>query len=105
MSDNICHICSKPGFKSDGQSRVWCEKCHSKAMCPQVLRESPKVHRNDPCTCGSGSKFKKCCGLIKIVLMEDLVDDYVVEPVTEYPCSSCQGGGCPVCNGYGSIVY
>jgi hypothetical protein len=26
-------------------------------------RESPKVGRNDPCPCGSGKKFKKCCGL------------------------------------------
>jgi uncharacterized protein len=22
----------------------------------------PKVGRNDPCHCGSGKKFKKCCG-------------------------------------------
>jgi hypothetical protein len=22
-----------------------------------------KVNRNDPCTCGSGKKFKKCCVL------------------------------------------
>lgn len=28
-----------------------------------VRRESPKVGRNDPCPCGSGKKFKKCCGL------------------------------------------
>lgn len=27
-----------------------------------VRREQPKVGRNDPCTCGSGKKFKKCCG-------------------------------------------
>lgn len=26
------------------------------------VRESPKVGRNDPCPCGSGKKFKKCCG-------------------------------------------
>lgn len=25
-------------------------------------RESPKVGRNDPCPCGSGKKYKKCCG-------------------------------------------
>jgi SEC-C motif-containing protein len=25
-------------------------------------REAPKVGRNDPCTCGSDKKFKKCCG-------------------------------------------
>lgn len=28
---------------------------------PQV-REAPKVGRNDPCPCGSGKKYKKCCG-------------------------------------------
>ena len=27
-----------------------------------VIRENPKVGRNDPCPCGSGRKFKKCCG-------------------------------------------
>jgi preprotein translocase subunit SecA len=27
-----------------------------------VRRSEPKVGRNDPCPCGSGKKFKKCCG-------------------------------------------
>jgi SEC-C motif-containing protein len=27
-----------------------------------VRRETPKVGRNDPCPCGSGRKYKKCCG-------------------------------------------
>jgi len=27
----------------------------------QVVRATPKVGRNDPCPCGSGKKFKKCC--------------------------------------------
>jgi preprotein translocase subunit SecA len=27
-----------------------------------VHREGKKVGRNDPCTCGSGKKYKKCCG-------------------------------------------
>ena len=26
------------------------------------VRNEPKMGRNDPCPCGSGSKFKKCCG-------------------------------------------
>jgi len=26
------------------------------------VRQTPKVGRNDPCSCGSGKKFKKCCG-------------------------------------------
>ena len=27
-----------------------------------VRRSAPKVGRNDPCPCGSGKKYKKCCG-------------------------------------------
>ncbi len=27
-----------------------------------VVREGPKVGRNDPCPCGSAKKYKKCCG-------------------------------------------
>ena len=27
-----------------------------------VQRQTPKVGRNDPCPCGSGKKYKKCCG-------------------------------------------
>ncbi|MBF0512099.1 MAG: SEC-C domain-containing protein, partial [Candidatus Omnitrophica bacterium] len=27
-----------------------------------VTRQGPKVGRNDPCPCGSGKKYKKCCG-------------------------------------------
>ena len=27
-----------------------------------ITRETPKVGRNDPCPCGSGKKYKKCCG-------------------------------------------
>ena len=26
------------------------------------VRNQPKVGRNDPCTCGSGKKYKQCCG-------------------------------------------
>jgi SEC-C motif-containing protein len=28
----------------------------------QFRRDTPKVGRNDPCPCGSGKKYKKCCG-------------------------------------------
>ncbi|MBZ0106330.1 MAG: SEC-C domain-containing protein [Sulfuricella denitrificans] len=27
-----------------------------------VKRDTPKVGRNEPCPCGSGKKFKQCCG-------------------------------------------
>jgi preprotein translocase subunit SecA len=29
---------------------------------PKPKRVGPKVGRNDPCPCGSGKKFKQCCG-------------------------------------------
>ena len=29
---------------------------------PTVVRTDAKVGRNDPCPCGSGKKYKKCCG-------------------------------------------
>ena len=35
------------------------EPCESKET---YRREAPKVGRNDPCPCGSGKKYKKCCG-------------------------------------------
>jgi preprotein translocase subunit SecA len=27
-----------------------------------VQRQEPRISRNDPCPCGSGKKYKKCCG-------------------------------------------
>jgi preprotein translocase subunit SecA len=33
-----------------------------KAPAQPVRRDMPKVGRNDPCPCGSGKKYKKCCG-------------------------------------------
>jgi preprotein translocase subunit SecA len=30
---------------------------------PKPVRNDGKVGRNDPCPCGSGKKYKKCCGL------------------------------------------
>ncbi len=29
---------------------------------PQTVKKEKKVGRNDPCPCGSGKKYKKCCG-------------------------------------------
>jgi SEC-C motif-containing protein len=49
----------------DGESHVHEEgKGHEHHRAPQapVVRAEPKVGRNDPCSCGSGKKFKKCCG-------------------------------------------
>ena len=29
-----------------------------------MVRDTPKVGRNDPCPCGSGKKYKQCCGAL-----------------------------------------
>ena len=33
-----------------------------KAKKSPVKRDGKKIGRNDPCPCGSGLKYKKCCG-------------------------------------------
>jgi preprotein translocase subunit SecA len=40
-------------------TRKQVQKAHK--MSKTVVKEN-KVGRNDPCTCGSGKKYKKCCG-------------------------------------------
>ena len=40
-------------FKKDHDQWFFCD---GQAIAPN------KVGRNDPCTCGSGKKYKKCCG-------------------------------------------
>lgn len=37
------------------------EVCEHGPKIEPFVRLAPKVGRNDPCTCGSGKKFKKCC--------------------------------------------
>lgn len=51
----------------DGESHVHEEgkghEHHAAPAAPKkpIVREEPKVGRNDPCVCGSGKKYKKCC--------------------------------------------
>jgi len=35
---------------------------HRKSAVETVQRDGPKIGRNDDCSCGSGKKYKKCCG-------------------------------------------
>lgn len=44
------------------QDGKWYFKDGQPPQTVQVVREGPKVGRNDPCPCGSGKKYKKCCG-------------------------------------------
>lgn len=45
-------------FDEDKQKALYKEQ----KMSTTVRNEGPKVGRNDPCPCGSGLKYKKCCG-------------------------------------------
>ena len=45
--------------REDGR---WYFKDGQAPQVAQVVRQGPKIGRNDPCHCGSGKKFKKCCG-------------------------------------------
>lgn len=50
-------------FFVSGDSQTYEQGQPRQSIKPQTLhRESPKVGRNDPCLCGSGKKYKKCCG-------------------------------------------
>ncbi len=43
----------------EDQDEVWQD--HRPSIVDTFTREQPKVGRNDPCPCGSGKKYKKCC--------------------------------------------
>lgn len=43
-----CAVKKEPAYVYDGEDTY--------------RRMQPKVGRNDPCPCGSGKKYKKCCG-------------------------------------------
>lgn len=61
-------------FKTEGQEYAHHERSlfskstgkwlyvEGKTIQKPFKREEPKIGRNDPCSCGSGKKFKKCCG-------------------------------------------
>lgn len=53
------------GFKAELDDAVLAVYAYwrAKEQAPTTLRrEGDKVGRNDPCTCGSGKKYKACCG-------------------------------------------
>jgi SEC-C motif domain protein len=61
-------------FSENGEPRVHHERAlfkkeasgwlftDGKAAGQQPVVRAPKIGRNEPCSCGSGKKYKKCCG-------------------------------------------
>jgi len=46
-------------FTKEEQKNLFAEQKRSHT----IIRNEAKVRPNEPCTCGSGKKYKKCCGL------------------------------------------
>ena len=49
-------------FAAAEQQRAAAQAPQGETVVKQIKLEAPKVGRNDPCPCGSGKKYKKCCG-------------------------------------------
>ena len=61
-------LIAKVDINDDKEVKKWMQK-HPEVLqggdvvkVETVRREEPKIGRNDPCSCGSGKKYKKCCG-------------------------------------------
>jgi hypothetical protein len=46
-------------MEEDADWRPWDDGADESELLP--IRTEPKIGRNDPCPCGSGKKYKKCC--------------------------------------------
>ena len=49
-------------FAMAEQQRAAAQAPQGEIQVKQIKLDQPKVGRNDPCPCGSGKKYKKCCG-------------------------------------------
>ncbi len=57
---NVQTAMSGESARRQAQNSVMQSRTQSSTV--TVRRSSPKVGRNDPCPCGSGKKYKQCCG-------------------------------------------
>lgn len=60
-----CKYCGRVAYKTNGRGENICFNRAYTGSCtgnhPRV-RSTPKIGRNAACPCGSGKKYKKCCG-------------------------------------------
>ena len=53
---------SKENLPGEAAQRAAMAGAGGRPSRPQPAKAAPKVGRNDPCPCGSGKKYKNCCG-------------------------------------------
>lgn len=61
IKDTVEELQSWYCFKNPLEKKEEEEKIKELFHSIQIQREGAKTGRNDPCPCGSGKKFKKCC--------------------------------------------
>ncbi len=65
VTDTYSSAQQQPPADNDNENRLRTagnSEIQRKTPVKPVQRDAPKVGRNDPCPCGSGKKYKKCCG-------------------------------------------
>lgn len=73
MDTNVMNLITSQAIKYANNTRRWTLKGYtSQELNPAIstVVNDKKVGRNDPCPCGSGKKYKKCCGSKVISLKE-----------------------------------
>ncbi|MGB2128733.1 MAG: SEC-C metal-binding domain-containing protein [Flavicella sp.] len=53
---------SQAALKSKSPEQSCCSNSSCCGSNESYERATPKIGRNNPCPCGSGRKYKKCCG-------------------------------------------
>ena len=64
IREETLRILFKASFREDSSERKGVAKVTGESSAAKAVpqRRVKKVGRNDPCPCGSGKKYKHCCG-------------------------------------------
>ncbi len=61
----LCHIRVEQKVEREPAAKVTGTNKDDSAVKGPVRKVVPKIYPNDPCPCGSGKKYKQCCGRIR----------------------------------------
>ena len=61
----LFHIRVEQKVEREAAAKVTGTNRDNSAVKAPIKKIDPKLYRNDPCPCGSGKKYKQCCGRLK----------------------------------------
>ena len=64
FAKNNTRIWENNGYTPSELSEIFAERNKSNNIIKFPTVKKPKIGRNDPCPCGSGKKYKKCCAMV-----------------------------------------